>query len=95
MGQTVPLPQRLVQAHDLAADSGVLVTGIESNSPAQVTGVRERDVIVAFAGEAIRNVDDLHRLLTENTIGVRSSLTILRRDQRLDLTVVPTESLPQ
>ena len=92
-GQTVPIPQPLLHEHRLIADSGVLVMWMEADSPAQVAGVRERDVIVAFAGEPICNVDDLHRLLTENTIGVRSLLTILRRDERLDLTVVPTESL--
>ena len=93
-GQTVPLPQRLVRSHDLNTDSGVLVTWLEAGSPAQAAGVRERDVIVAFAGESIRTVDDLHRLLSEDAIGVRSPLTLLRRDQQLELTVVPTESLP-
>ena len=93
-GQTVPLPQRLVQAHELTADSGVLVTWLESGGPAQAAGIRERDVIVTFAEETIRKVDDLHRLLTEDIIGMRSRLTILRRDHRLDLMVVPTESLP-
>ncbi len=93
-GQTVPLPKRLVQMHSLAAENGVLVIGLEPDSPAQAAGVRERDVIVNFVGEPICNVDDLHRLLTEETIGVRSRLTILRRDQKLDVTVVPTESLP-
>ncbi|MEO1352195.1 MAG: PDZ domain-containing protein [Cyanobacteria bacterium J06635_15] len=69
------------------------MTWLESGSPAERAGVRDRDVIVAFAGETVSNVDDLHRLLTEKTIGVRSRLTILRRDQRLEITVVPTESL--
>ncbi|MBE7383491.1 MAG: trypsin-like peptidase domain-containing protein [Leptolyngbya sp. SIO1E4] len=93
-GQTVPLPQRLVREHQLMADSGVLVTWLDSGSAAEAGGIRDRDVIVTFAGEVIRTVDDLHRLLTENHIGVRSQLTLLRRNQRLDLTVIPTESLP-
>ncbi|MEO0535988.1 MAG: trypsin-like peptidase domain-containing protein [Cyanobacteria bacterium P01_A01_bin.123] len=91
-GQTVPLPQRLVRAHQLTAESGVLVTWLESGSPAERAGVRDRDVIVAFSGEAVSNVDDLHRLLTEKTIGVRSRLTLIRQEQTLDLSVVPTES---
>lgn len=94
-GQTVPLPQRLVRAHQLSAESGVLVTWLEAGSPADRAGLRDRDVIVAFAGETVSNVDDLHRLLTEATIGVRASLTIWRREQQLQLTVIPTESLPQ
>ncbi|MEO0456829.1 MAG: trypsin-like peptidase domain-containing protein [Cyanobacteria bacterium P01_A01_bin.114] len=93
-GQTVPLPQRLVRSHDLPTDSGVLVTWLESGSPAQAAGVRDRDLIIAFNTEPIKNVDDLHRLLTEETIGVQARLAILRQGQRLDLTVVPEESLP-
>ena len=93
-GQTVPLPQRLVREHQLSVESGVLVTWLDAGSPAQVAGIRERDVIVAFAGESISSVDDLHRLLTEAYIGERSQVTIFRRSQRLELTVVPTESLP-
>ncbi|MEO0396010.1 MAG: trypsin-like peptidase domain-containing protein [Cyanobacteria bacterium P01_A01_bin.137] len=91
-GQTVPLPQRLVRQHGLTADSGVLVTWLEASSPAQIAGLQERDIVVAFADSPIRNVDDLHRLLSEDTIGLRTQLTILRQNQRLNLTIIPRES---
>ncbi|MBE9138672.1 hypothetical protein IQ254_15975 [Nodosilinea sp. LEGE 07088] len=42
--------------------------------------------------EGLRTFDDRHRLLTEDYIGVRSPLTRLRRGQRLEVTLVPTES---
>ena len=93
-GQTVPLPQRLVRQLSLVADSGVLVTWLENNSPARTAGLQERDVVIGFADAAVRNVDDLHRLLDENTIGQRSQLTILRQGQRLNLTIIPRESRP-
>ncbi|ESA32156.1 hypothetical protein N836_26560 [Leptolyngbya sp. Heron Island J] len=93
-GQTVPLPQRLVRQHNLSADSGVLVTWLEAGSPAQAAGLQERDIVVTFTGNPVRNVDDLHRLLDEDTIGLRTQLTILRQTQRLDLTIVPRESRP-
>ena len=93
-GQTVPLPQRLVRQYDLAADSGVLVTWLETNSPAQNAGLQERDIVVGFANHPVRNVDDLHRLLNEDTIGIPAQLTILRQSQRLDLNIIPRESRP-
>ncbi len=64
---------------------------LETNSPAQTAGLQERDLVVAVASEPVRNVDDLHRLLDETTIGPRSQLTILRQNQRLELTMVPRE----
>jgi hypothetical protein len=36
-------------------------------------------------------MDDLHRRLTDERIGVRSPLTILRSARRRQLTVVPIE----
>ena len=94
-GQTVPLPQQLVRTHTLPTDTGVLVTWLQPRSPAQSAGLQERDVLVGFGDDSISSVDDLHRLLTEETIGVRSRLTILRKGQKLDLSVTPTESVPE
>ena len=61
-------------------------------SPAQVAGIRERDVIVEFKGQQVAGIDDLHRLLTEGGIGETWSLTVLRPTERRVLEVVPAES---
>jgi S1-C subfamily serine protease len=49
-------------------------------------------VILAFAGDTIAGIDDLHRLLTDHCIGIPSALTILRAGHRRQLTVTPAES---
>jgi S1-C subfamily serine protease len=40
----------------------------------------------------VAGLDDLHRRLTAERIGVPSPLTILRRGERRQVTVVPAES---
>jgi S1-C subfamily serine protease len=90
--QTVPLHRRIVRFYDLPKETGVIVLASENGSPAQKTGLREGDVIVAFSGQAVAGVDDLHRLLTETQVGIRSSLTVLRGTERLELEIIPTES---
>jgi S1-C subfamily serine protease len=65
---------------------------IEENSPAQRAGLFEGDVIVGFDGQPIAGIDDLHRMLTEEKVGVRTKLTILRRTEQLDLMIIPEES---
>jgi S1-C subfamily serine protease len=91
-GQNVPVPRAIARANQLAVSSGVAVVSIEPNSPATTAGVRDGDIILAFAGESVTGIDDLHRWLTEERIGVPSALTVLRRGQRRQLTIVPAES---
>ena len=92
-GQNVPVPRALARANQVAAASGVLVESVQADSPASACGLRHGDIILAFAGDAIAGIDDLHRRLTDDRIGVASALTILRAGQRRQLTVVPAESL--
>jgi len=90
--QTVPIHRRLVRFYDLPKENGVVVLSVESNSPAEKAGVRGGDVIVALEGQAVAGVDDLHRLLTDTRVGVKSTLTVLRRTERLEVRVVPQEA---
>src|SRR5271154_5433796 len=90
-GQNVPIHRRVVRFHRLAADFGVLVAGIEPGSPASRAGLREGDVIVAFSGEPVSGIDELHRHLVAKVIGVPSLVTIIRHTEKLDLVVTPEE----
>lgn len=91
-GQNVPLHRRIVRYFNLPAESGVLAVSVERGSPAAVAGLAEGDIIIAFSGQAVAGIDDLHRLLTDTQVGVQSSLTIIRRTEKIDLTIVPAES---
>jgi S1-C subfamily serine protease len=94
-GQDMPLPRRLVRFYGLSAESGILVASIEPNSPAQRAGLREGDIIVGYNDHPIASIDDLHRLLTDAQVGVRSTVTIIRRTETLRLDIVPAESPPR
>jgi S1-C subfamily serine protease len=91
-GQNVPLPRRLVRYYNLAVESGILVISFEGDSPARSAGLLEGDVIIGFDGQPVAGIDDLHKLLTEERIGRGTSLTFIRRTEKLNLEVVPQES---
>ena len=91
-GQDVPLHRRVVRFYNLQVESAILVVSIEPDSPALRAGLREGDLIVAYADQPVAGVDDLHRLLTEKQVGIRTRLTVIRDWVRLDLTVVAEES---
>jgi S1-C subfamily serine protease len=90
--QTVPVPRRVVRFYDLPKEMGVVVLGVEENSPAKRAGLREGDVIIALDGHPVAGVDDLHRVLTDVRVGVSSSLTVLRWTEKLELKIVPEEA---
>jgi S1-C subfamily serine protease len=91
-GQNVPLPRRLVRYYNLPVESGILVVSYDADSPAKRAGILEGDIIVGFDDHPIRGIDDLHKLLTEERIGHRSSVTVIRGTEKVNLEVTPKES---
>jgi S1-C subfamily serine protease len=92
-GQNATLPQTLVQQYRLEQTTGVLINAIQENGPADQAGLQEGDIIIGFDGQVIKSIDDLHRLLTEQKVGVSSTVELLRSSQRLTLNITPTETL--
>jgi S1-C subfamily serine protease len=93
-GQTVAIPRRVAHALSLAVSSGVLATDVEAGSPAAAAGLRPGDVVVSIGDVRAGGVDDLHRYLTADQIGVPSPVTIVRGNARRQLTVVTRERTP-
>ncbi len=94
-GQTVPLLRRAIRFFNLQKETGILVVSIEPYSPAFKAGLEEGDVIVGYANQVISGIDDLHRLLTNEQVGIKSQLTIIRGSQKMDLEVIPVEYKPR
>lgn len=88
--QNIVLPPRIQTRFESGA-TGVLVASIEPNSPAFRSSLKQGDIILRFGGQAVRGVDDLHRALTEELVGVRTPLTVLRGDGLETVHLVPEE----
>jgi S1-C subfamily serine protease len=88
-GQNVPLHTRVIRFYDLPVASGVLVISTEKDSPAEAAGLREGDVIIAYGEKPVSSVDDLHRILTDEHVGMPSEITAIRHTERVVLRIVP------
>jgi len=91
-GQNIPLPRRLVRSLDLAFESGVRISTLEADSPAQRAGLQPGDIIIGFNDQPITGIDDLHRCLTEEQVERSATLTLIRDGLRQSVPIVPVES---
>jgi len=94
-GQNVPIPRRIVRFYQLPVETGVLLVSFETNgeaSAAKEAGLVAGDLVIEFDGYPIRGIDDLHKLLTDERIGKKTSVTMIRGVQKLTFDIVPKES---
>ncbi len=90
-GQTVDLHRRIVRYYDLSIEKGVLVASVEKNSAADRAGLRSGDIIIAFNDQPVSGLDNLQALLTEEMIGRKSTVGIIRYTQKITMAIVPDE----
>jgi len=89
--KNITLKDYAVKIHNLATNLGVKVANIARNGPSMKAGLIKNDVIIAFNGEPVKEVDDLHKYLTEDKINVESQLTIIRGSKKIIIHIVPEE----
>src|SRR5437899_30593 len=94
-GQNVPLPRRIVRFHGLTRETGVRIQSTAPDGAARAAGLTSGDIIVAVDGIAVGDVDELHRLMTEDRVGKPVPITVLRLAQKLEIVVTPRESPPR
>ena len=66
-------------------DAGVLVSRVETDSPAAKAGLKVGDVLVEVDGQKVEDVGDVISTLAGKAKGARSSLAIVRDKKRLTL----------
>jgi S1-C subfamily serine protease len=91
-GQDAAVTHRLVRRHRLPVESGVLVLHVEPDGPGEAAGLRHGDIIFELEARPVAGIDALHKLLTEERIGIRTRLGVLRGSEKIFLEVLPAES---
>lgn len=69
---------------------GVRITGVSKGSPAEKAGLKDKDVIVEFAGTKIENIYDYVYLLQTAKPSVETSIKVKRGDATQELKITPT-----
>lgn len=90
-GQTVQLPKKFVSFHNLKKNSAINISEIITSSKSENSELMTGDLLVGFNNLPLGSIDELHKMLDENTIGKRLSLTVIRKGTKINITAVPAE----
>ena len=85
----VQLPDR--QRGGRSQQSGLLISHVAANSPAEHGGLLVGDVIVAFAGDAIEDPESLVTRLRGNKVGATVPIRVIRGANAVDVSVTVSE----
>ncbi len=89
--QALPLTAQVADRFGLDVDEGVLVIGVEADSPARAAGLVEGDVVRAMAGEPVRDLGDFLRVLGRQRPGDELAMDVVRASEELTVPVVVGE----
>lgn len=90
-GQTIRLQPEMMKTHALKQNAAVYVSAINQVPAIDNSHLRKGDLLVALDGQPIASIDDLHKALTQETIGKPLTATLLRNNQLILQKLVPAE----
>jgi serine protease Do len=77
----------LARSFSFRGTTGVLVSGVVEDGPADKGGVERGDIVTEFDGNAVTSVSTFRNLVAETPVGKSVKLTVFRRGRRRKLTV--------
>ncbi len=83
------LSPELAESFGVRSGQGVIITGVLQNGPATQAGMRPGDVVTAVAGREVRTVPDLLSAVASLSPGKKATLDVQRRENVLQIEVVP------
>lgn len=90
--QPVAIPEELRQrAGAPGGASGLIVLSVEPDSPAADAKVQLGDILVAVAGKAVAEIEDLQSMLRGDVVGRVATATILRGGERVEVEIAISE----
>jgi S1-C subfamily serine protease len=88
---TSPAPLPPVWADRMGRRTALRVVEVVAGSPAQASGIRPGDLVLAVNGLPLGDAQSLQRQLFESAIGRRTEITVLRNGAMVDAVAVPGE----
>lgn len=83
--QPVPLPEAI--AAQAGQPSGLMIIGVEKDSPAEKGGLLQGDVLIGLNGQRVAEVEALQAALSPNSVGKPAEARVVRGGQIVTLSL--------
>jgi membrane-associated protease RseP (regulator of RpoE activity) len=83
--EAIQISKEVRQTLGAPQDNGVLVNSVKSDSVAAEAGIKPGDVIVEVAGQKVKNVGTIRRVLADKDAGQTVPVVVIRDKQNLTL----------
>ena len=93
--QPVRLPETLKNTLNLTSVAGVIAINVESEGPADKSGLLIGDVIIAIDGTAVSDTSDIQAMLGSNSVGKTLNVQIVRGGALVEVALTVGERTPK
>lgn len=89
--QEVSINPKIVRHYHLPNTKGLFVAGIEPNSPAARSQVKEGDIITTFHQKPVNSMHELFKELTRKDILTMVDISVIRHTELLNFAIFPVQ----
>lgn len=89
--QEVPINNKIKRHYHLPNEKALFVVGIEKDSPASRSQIKEGDLIVSFNNKSVNTLNQLFKELTKKEILSMIDVSIVRFTELLTVNIFPTQ----
>jgi serine protease DegQ len=86
--ETQDITPELAESFGLARESGAIIAGVVRDGPADRAGIKPGDILLAVAGKAVANTNDMLTLIAQLPPGQKARMTVMRKDRQSTLDVL-------
>jgi serine protease Do len=81
------LTSDLAKALNVKTTKGALIADVVKNSPADKSGLKRGDVVIAFRGKEISDIGDLQNMIGATAVGETVQITVLQNGEKKEVSV--------
>jgi S1-C subfamily serine protease len=91
--QEVPINNKIKRHYHLPNEKALFVVGIEKDSPASRSQIKEGDMIVSFNNRPVNTLNQLFKELTKKEILSMIDVAVIRHTEMLEVSIFPTQRI--